>query len=151
MCFIYACYAIVDMPVHAIMFASCMKTHVYANVRTLRNKHTHTKITRGESAESPRDPRSLERNKRWCNKRGCKSKKYGNMQNLPNLREFGRICAKFARKLRSFSKITQICAKFTAPFVTVPFVPVRAGGLRHGEGADHLADLAEPKGGFPRP
>ena len=46
-------------------------------------------------------------NKRWCNKRWCKSKKCGNMQIWPNLREFGRICAKFARKLRKFA---QICA-----------------------------------------
>ena len=48
-------------------------------------------------------------------------------RNLPDLRE---ICAEFARNLRKFAQIvfatfTQICAKFTAPFVTVPFVPFR--------------------------
>ena len=53
--------------------------------------------------------------------------------------KIGRICAKlagFARNLREictnlrkfaqivFAKFTQICAKFTALFVTVPFVPI---------------------------
>ena len=47
----------------------------------------------------------LERNKRGCNKRWCKSNKYGNMQILPNLRE---ICAKIAQicaNLRKFAKL----------------------------------------------
>ena len=49
--------------------------------------------------------------------------------------KFDRICAKlagFARNLRKFAqmceivfaKLTRICAKFTAPLVTVPSVPI---------------------------
>ena len=75
---------------------------------------------------------SLEPNKRGRNKRGCKSKNCGKKQNLPNLREIDRICAKFAGNVRKFAQIceivvanvTQLCAKFTAPFVAVPFVPI---------------------------
>ena len=51
----------------------------------------------------------LERNKRWCNKRGCKSKKCGNTQNWPNLREVGRICATFS----------QICATLRNCFCNI--------------------------------
>ena len=47
----------------------------------------------------------LEWNKRGCNKRGCKSKKHGNMQIWPNLREIGRICANCAQNLRKFAKL----------------------------------------------
>ena len=52
----------------------------------------------------------LERNKRGCNKRGYKSNKCGNIQNLPDLREIGRICAKFAQKLRNFAQTCNIYA-----------------------------------------
>ena len=93
------------------------------------------RILRAPRWGTRRAARILERNKRGCNKRGCKSKKCGNMQISQNLREIGRICAKFARicaTLREFAQIcelvfakfTQICAKFTAPFVTVLFVPI---------------------------
>ena len=73
------------------------------------------------------------------------------MQIWPNLREFGRICAKFARNFRKFARIcetvfaknAQICAKFTAPFVTVPFVPFQGGaGARVRARASAVQDAA---------
>ena len=57
-----------------------------------------------------------------------------NKQSLPNLRKIGRICANLAKLVGNergcesnvFAKSAQICAKFTAPLVTVPSVLVRA-------------------------
>ena len=52
------------------------------------------------------------------------------------MREIGRICAEFAKcvgnrrgcKSIVFANFAQICAKFTAPFVTIPSVLVRGQG-----------------------
>ena len=98
-----------------------MSVIIKASASALR---THTDALSLEDTEQ-----RLERNKRGCNKRGCKSNKMrkhtklaGLARNLPDLRE---MCSKFAQICEIVcAKLAQICAKFTAPFVTVPFVPV---------------------------
>ena len=82
---------------------------------------------------------SLERNKRWCNKRGCKSNKYGNMQIWPNLRN------NWPDLRKNRAKFAQLCATLRNCFCKI-YANLREiyGPVCYGTVCSYLIIFLEP-------